>query len=159
MQQVCCLWGLNTHSRDKFNRCEWSFLWRRQDLVEKVNHLSILTFYLHFTRSSVTTLLNHISFPCPSVVPKSPSASRVQKIHGKIFKMYLFTWPKQPNQALSIVFIILQSTKSLPGWTEPLQIVLHFLKKIELNTWKCFSKAIIIIPPVTQREAVAGRVK
>lgn len=36
--------------------------------------------------------------------------------------MYLFTWPKQPDEALSIVFLILQSTKSLPGQTEPLQL-------------------------------------
>lgn len=64
-----------TQGRDKFNRGNPRFLWRRQDLVEKINHLSILTFYLHFTKSSVTTLVNNISFLCPSVVSKSPSVS------------------------------------------------------------------------------------
>lgn len=66
--------GSLTQGRDKFNRGKPRFLWRRQDFVEK-NHLSILTFYSHFTKSSITTLLNNISFLCPSVVSKSPSVS------------------------------------------------------------------------------------
>ena len=67
--------GSLREGRDKCNRCKPWFLQRRQDLVEKINHLSILTFYLYFTKSSVTTLLNNISFLCPSVVSKSPSVS------------------------------------------------------------------------------------
>lgn len=31
-------------------------------------------------------------------------------------------WSKQPNEALSVIFINLQSTKSLLGWIEPLQL-------------------------------------
>jgi len=77
--------------------------------------------------------------------------------------VYAFLWPKQANEALSAVSISLQSGKSLLGWTESLQLknrqFCTFLKKENSTpeSTRKLSKAIIIIPPITHREAVAQR--
>lgn len=72
MLQICCLWGLYTQVRDKFNTCKLSFLWPWHDLVEKANNLNILTVYLHFMKCLVTTLLNYALFLRPSIVSEEP---------------------------------------------------------------------------------------